>query len=692
MDSSSSSIEDTFHIQRERKLNTMKLPVILTCASTAEQFPQRTLTPPSNGLPIIIGRAADPDKQSKIKTSAPYQAAPDNAKFHCPVMSRTHAQLSWIDNKPYLQDTGSTHGTWYQPNKVFIADQKGRKTRVLSSPPWEKIPKSLPLQEGMTIRFGRAITNPSNSTRHSPLEVKVRFYRPAEPLKPGTYGLKDSHINFSDSSGDENRSAKPRHNTADSLLASLSKKQSPAGALTDQRSHAHFAPNSQSFTVAQTLDPPALTLKAGHASPSKALMRAKIVQQPLHQAASGDSTLNTVQPMRKDPSSELDRPAPIGNDHADASDPNRHQSDQSPSPLPSLVDSREKRTEEESISENKAGDENERERSNEIAKEDSLVELQCTYGARQSQSDYQEKHSDVEQESSSAEERDDNVQDEHGELEEDSSEISEESSSVDQASEAHDEEANNQVTQGHAQEESEVSANEESLDESSGSESSPEPLNPKVSSLYVASFQKKHATKPFKDVSVVTTITSQTQFTESLNQLPESLAKTVEVSYKLKPLHASSLGGTLAEYNVSNRLPVVHTHFRKSSKLRRLHKLSGEPELPTNRAVPSGNSTSKDIPAAPQVVDAPSAIQSKRKRPAEFDESEAENVTSSSGSRKVAKRAPESVCQHCSHENHAAKKPKLSSKLASAAQSFAIFALGGVATVAGILALENVIE
>jgi hypothetical protein len=34
----------------------------------------------------------------------------------------------------------------------------------------------------------------------------------------------------------------------------------------------------------------------------------------------------------------------------------------------------------------------------------------------------------------------------------------------------------------------------------------------------------------------------------------------------------------------------------------------------------------------------------------------------------------------------------LSSKLASAAQSFAIFALGGVATVAGILALENVIE
>ncbi|PLW20232.1 hypothetical protein PCANC_07448 [Puccinia coronata f. sp. avenae] len=657
MDSSSSSIEDTFHIQRERKLNTMKLPVILTCASTAEQFPQRTLTPPSNGLPIIIGRAADPDKQSKIKTSAPYQAAPDNAKFHCPVMSRTHAQLSWIDNKPYLQDTGSTHGTWYQPNKVFIADQKGRKTRVLSSPPWEKIPKSLPLQEGMTIRFGRAITNPSNSTRHSPLEVKVRFYRPAEPLKPGTYGLKDSHINSSDSSGDENRSAKPRHNTADSLLASLSKKQSPAGALTDQRSHAHFAPNSQSFTVAQTLDPPVLTLKAGHASPSKALMRAKIVQQPLYQAASGDSTLNTVQPMRKDPSSELDRPAPIGNDHADASDPNRHQSDQSPSPLPSLVDSREKRTEEESISENKAGDENERERSNEIAKEDSPVELQCTYGARQSQSDHQEKHSDVEQESSSAEERDDNVQDEHGELEEDSSEISEESSSVDQASEAHDEEANNQVTQGHAQEESEVSANEESLDESSGSESSPEPLNPKVSSLYVASFQKKHASKPFKDVSVVTTITSQTQFTESLNQLPESLAKTVE-----------------------------------SSKLRRLHKLSGEPELPTNRAVPSGNSTSKDIPAAPQVVDAPSAIQSKRKRPAEFDESEAENVTSSSGSRKVAKRAPESVCQHCSHETHAAKKPKLSSKLASAAQSFAIFALGGVATVAGILALENVIE
>ncbi|KAI9617488.1 hypothetical protein KEM48_007078 [Puccinia striiformis f. sp. tritici PST-130] len=199
--SSVSSIDDTFELHNNK--SKMNQSITFIVEGSDQLFPQRTLTPSSiECLPIIIGRAADPDKQAKFKTSAPYQAAPDNAKFHCPVMSRTHAQLTWIDQKPYLQDTGSTHGTWYQPSsRVFI-------------------PKSLPLQEGMSIRFGRAITNPSNKARHTPLEVTIRFHRPSnEPaFKSGTYGLKNIHLNLSDDSNSQEEETESIKNTMEDVL------------------------------------------------------------------------------------------------------------------------------------------------------------------------------------------------------------------------------------------------------------------------------------------------------------------------------------------------------------------------------------------------------------------------------------------------------------------------------------------
>ncbi|KAA1088757.1 hypothetical protein PGTUg99_027037 [Puccinia graminis f. sp. tritici] len=209
----------------------------------------------------------------------------------------------------------------------------------------------------MNIRFGRAITNPSNGTRHTPLEVKVRFHRPAQPFKSGTYGLKDSHLNSSDESSDEDRSIKTRDDTVNCAgLSAISKDRPPEG----------------------LSDPP---------------------------------VFNTHMPP----------------------------------------------------------------------------------------------------------------------------------------------------------------------------------------------------TASVKDVSVVTTITSQTQFTESLNRLPESLAKTIQVSFKLKPLHTSSLGRTITESNVSNRLPIVHTYFCQSPKMKRVHKSSGEQGAPRNRAALGGNSTSRD-PQAPPVAVADACI------------------------------------------------------------------------------------
>lgn len=673
--SSSSSVEDTFErfqLTRQRKHNmNNNLSVILTILNSDQQYNQRTLTPPPNGLPIIIGRAADPAKLPKIKTSAPFQAAPNNAKFHCPVMSRSHAQLHWFDNKPYLQDSGSTHGTWYLPNKVFITDQHGRKTRTVSHTTWEKIPKSLPLQEGMIIRFGRAITNPSNASRHVPLEVKVRFPRPTETFKPGTYGLKDSHLNSSDDSEDDDRSVKTRDETVNcSPLKSVSKKRAPE-APNDQRAHSTQAdPNSDLTRVAQNISPPDSTSSVNQASPSKLIPEARKVEE--NQPISSNVASKSAQSSNKDLSSALDRPLPTSNPGPKT----QPQSGQPPSPISSSVSSPAKTTEEVSVGhQNKTVDEveDEGEHSNEIEEADGQVELQCTYGAREAHRDTEEEdHVNTGYGGSSIQDGDSNAEDKHSE--EDYSEDAEDSNSIDRTQAAPDKEVDaqprirqapdverkarqsenrNQVAQIGAHDESEGSANEESLEESSSSDSCQELPNSTVS-VAVDSVEKKHASKSFKDVSVVTTITSQTQFTESLNQLPESLAKTVQ-----------------------------------PPKLRRLHKSSGEQEVPTNRTVLGGNSAPNDAQA---VVDASPVIQSKRKRPADFDEEETGNLKGPSSSRKIAKRAAGSVCPHCSLDTHPAKKTKLSSKLASAAQSIAIFALGGVATVAGILALENVIE
>ncbi|OAV92375.1 hypothetical protein PTTG_02232 [Puccinia triticina 1-1 BBBD Race 1] len=682
--STASSLDDTFHLHQQRiskkaDQENMASPIIFTLTSADHLFPQRTLTPPSSGLPIIIGRAADPDKQAKFKTSAPYQAAPDNAKFHCPVMSRTHAQLTWIDHRPYLQDTGSTHGTWYQPNRVFVADSKGRKIRAVSHAAWEKIPKSLPLQEGMSIRFGRAITNPSNGTRHTPLEVKVRFHRPSEPFKPGTYGLKDSHINSSDDSGDEDRSHKTDDDAVDGArLTTASKNQSP------ERLPGPPGSKSDLISVARNANPPDSSLTVGHAAP-----------ETVDRFLSSNSPCNSTRSSDKNPSPLLDRSL-IKRPNVKLLTLAVQQPDACPKQLSSVASRVAKPTEEAANSQDKAANEEEPgELSDGLEEENGEFDLQCTYGAREAPSHIEEEHSDVDQqhsaveqehsavdqEHSSAEEDDSNDEEEQSEIEEEDSGIADDSVELQAAQDGEaaplasvhqerDVDPNgrqtrnqNEVSQPGAQEASEVSMenSQESVndDSVSSSASSQEASPPKISSV-VDSVQKKHVSKSFKDLSVVTTITSQTKFTESLNRLPESLAKTVQ-----------------------------------SPKFKRLHKSSGEQETAKNRSALTGNSNPSDARVAPvEVVDGPSPVQAKRKRPAEFDEEESGNLSAKApvSSRKASKRAPGSVCQHCAHEVHPAKKPKLSSKLVSAAQSLAIFALGGVATVAGILAFENVIE
>lgn len=465
----------------------------------------------------------------------------------------------------------------------------------------------------MIIRFGRAITNPSNASRHIPLEVKVRFQRPTQTFKPGTYGLKDSHLNSSDDSGDDDRSIKTRDETVNcSPLKSVSKKRAPE-APNDQRTHSAQAdPKSDLIRVAQNISPPDSTSSVDQASPSKLVPEARKVEE--NQPISSNMASKSAQSSNKALSSALDKPIPTSNPDTKP----QQQSDQPPSPISSPVSCPAKTTEEVCVGhQNKTGDEveNEGEHSNEIEEADGQVGLQCTYDAREAHRDMEEDHSNTGYGCSSVQDGDSNAEDKHSE--EDYSGDGEDSNCIDQTQAAQDEEVDaqwlvrqvpdlerkarqsgnrNQVTQIGAQDESEGSANEESLEESSSSDSCQGLRNSKVS-VAVDSVEKKPASKSFKDVSVVTTITSQTQFTKSLSQLPESLAKTVQVSFEIKPLHTIFVGGTLTEYNVSNRLPIVHTHFRQSPKLRRLHKPSGEQEVPTNRTVLGGSSTPNDAQA-----------------------------------------------------------------------------------------------
>lgn len=476
----------------------------------------------------------------------------------------------------------------------------------------------LQLQEGMNIRFGRAITNPLNGTRHTPLEVKVQFHRPAEPFKSGTYGLKDSHLNSSDDSSDEDRSIKTRDDTLDCASLSAISKNRPSEGLSDQHlSSAQSGSQSELIDVVRNLNPPDSTVTVGHVARFIAPQEGKKVQEAVDRFLSSNLPSNSIRSSDKDPSPVFDTSTSPTRPNANSSGPGPKQSDTYLQQLSAVASDPAKTRESPVVLDDESMDEEKGERISKVEEGNRDVDLQCTYGAKEVHSGMEEDHGHVGQEHSIVEEAQSNAEEEHSEVEEEDSGI------VDDANDSDGEAAQkkrqtepkglhtqdqNEVVRPDAHEDSEasvesiqVSGNEDSLEDLSSSASCQEISPPKVSSV-ADSVQKKHVSKSFKDVSVVTTITSQTQFTESLNRLPESLAKTIQVSFRLKPLHTSSLGRTLTESNVSNRLPIVHTHFCQSPKMKRVHKSSGEQETARNRAALGGNSTSRDAQVPPAVA------------------------------------------------------------------------------------------
>jgi len=69
-----------------------------------------TLAHPSDSMTITIGRSkANAGSEETTATAVPME---DSIMFYCRVVSKTHAKVEIRNNKVFIFDTGSHHGTW----------------------------------------------------------------------------------------------------------------------------------------------------------------------------------------------------------------------------------------------------------------------------------------------------------------------------------------------------------------------------------------------------------------------------------------------------------------------------------------------------------------------------------------------------------------------------------------------------
>lgn len=191
----------------------------------------------------------------------------------------------------------------------------------------------------------------------------------------------------------------------------------------------------------------------------------------------------------------------------------------------------------------------------------------------------------------------------------------------------------------------------------SASESPSSLPSPRQNKDSIVNITKKTASsKTFRDMSVVTTITSKTHFTESLNRLPENSVQSPKIVGLVEPKAQDALESASAENSKPDRngrlIPIVDGTVCTSSRLKRKRSVE---------SVGQGEETGKNVTVH---------------------------------KKKLIKKsiAGGAICSHCSNELPQPKKQRLSAHVLSAARSLFIFALGGAATVAGILAFENIID
>lgn len=94
--------------------------VVFECEGTRYNFDRRTVELSVKGDPVKIGRSQGPLKPQ-----------PDNAIFDCRVLSRTHAQIRFYNEKFFLRDTGSSNGTFVNGQKLAEEEHQVLTSDVL---------------------------------------------------------------------------------------------------------------------------------------------------------------------------------------------------------------------------------------------------------------------------------------------------------------------------------------------------------------------------------------------------------------------------------------------------------------------------------------------------------------------------------------------------------------------------------
>ncbi|CAH7674554.1 hypothetical protein BY996DRAFT_6908615 [Phakopsora pachyrhizi] len=164
---------------QQQSLNDLR-PVIIQPGNGED----RIINPNPDGSPVSLGR----EPSTLQPNNDPNGPVADPTKFRCPVMSKLHVELSWSGPETYIRDLGSTHGTWLR-----------KRTSTCTSLVPISSRRPLKLEHGMIIQFGRAVTYPKDGTKYKPLEVTIKFPSSSSPSRSkGTYGLTEQILQSSE--------------------------------------------------------------------------------------------------------------------------------------------------------------------------------------------------------------------------------------------------------------------------------------------------------------------------------------------------------------------------------------------------------------------------------------------------------------------------------------------------------------
>ncbi|KAI5925125.1 hypothetical protein F4810DRAFT_718537 [Camillea tinctor] len=143
---------------------------------TSVSQPERRLVLTRKAPAVRIGRA------SKVPTKG-FVAAPENAWFDSPVMSRQHAELfANFDANPKtvsIKDAGSLHGTFHTPN-----DGANKETRLEPQRP-------IKLTNGDILRFGIDIFRSKETFPPCSVDFLMEVKTPQHQSSKGTFSVPD---------------------------------------------------------------------------------------------------------------------------------------------------------------------------------------------------------------------------------------------------------------------------------------------------------------------------------------------------------------------------------------------------------------------------------------------------------------------------------------------------------------------